>query len=403
LLGLVLLATLTGLYFWLDVPLVSAAFTYLVVLVLLSPVSNFYSLIVLSFICVCCLSYFFAPPIYSFRVDYPQDLTTITAFVITSFIVNFLVTRVRIEQRAHLRTCESLRDANQRLETTDKALQESEYKLTVPSLLWSVGPDGEPTYVSQHVLEYSGMRFEDFQHGGWEALVHPADFPETAEALCHAIQTRTSFQSLHRLRRAGDGEYRWHHARGEPLRDRQGNIVQWYGLSVDIDERKKAEDLLCRSVGYLAEAQRLSHTGTWVLNSTTMQFSIGRTRVTESGRLTRCRVFQAAILCGNGPTQTIETRCGKGSGSIAAEKRLLGRVQNYTRQWDSQISGGNLPSCVLHEPKACRSDRHKCRCDGMQARRTSAAGERREVPGLRRNRLGLALGNRSGLQIYAAD
>jgi heme A synthase len=36
LLGVVSLATVTGLYFWLDVPLVAAAFTYLVVLVLLS-------------------------------------------------------------------------------------------------------------------------------------------------------------------------------------------------------------------------------------------------------------------------------------------------------------------------------------------------------------------------------
>jgi K+-sensing histidine kinase KdpD len=77
LLGLVSLATVTGLYFWLDVPLVAAAFTYLVVLVLLSLVSNLSSLIGLSFIGVRCLSYFFAPPIYSFRVDYPQDLITI--------------------------------------------------------------------------------------------------------------------------------------------------------------------------------------------------------------------------------------------------------------------------------------------------------------------------------------
>ncbi len=109
LLGLVSLATVTGLYFLLDVPLVAAAFTYLVVLVLLSLVSNLSSLIVLSFIGVCCLSYFFAPPIYSFRVDYAQDLITISAFVITSFVVNFLVTRVR--------------DANQRLEVTNKALR----------------------------------------------------------------------------------------------------------------------------------------------------------------------------------------------------------------------------------------------------------------------------------------
>jgi C4-dicarboxylate-specific signal transduction histidine kinase len=62
-----------------------------------------------------------------------------------------------------------------------------------------------------------------------------------------------------RFRRA-DGEYRWHEGRGEPLRDRQGNIVQWYGLSVDIDEAKKAEDRLRRSESHLAEAQlELAH------------------------------------------------------------------------------------------------------------------------------------------------
>jgi signal transduction histidine kinase len=123
LLGLVSLSTVTGLYFWLDAPLVAPAFTYFVVLVLLSLVSNLSSLVVLSFIGVCCLSYFFAPPIYSFRVDYAQDLITISAFVITSFVVNFLVTRVRVEQRDHMRTCETLRNANQRLEVTNEALR----------------------------------------------------------------------------------------------------------------------------------------------------------------------------------------------------------------------------------------------------------------------------------------
>ena len=107
--GLVSLATVTGLYFWLDVPLVAAAFTYLVVLVLLALVSNLFSLIVLSFIGVGCLSYFFAPPIYSFRVDYPQDLIAISAFMMTSFVVNFLVTRVRAEQHDHMRAQEALR------------------------------------------------------------------------------------------------------------------------------------------------------------------------------------------------------------------------------------------------------------------------------------------------------
>src|SRR5713101_3895213 len=150
------------------------------------------------------------------------------------------------------------------LKCAEQALRESEYKLrqiidTVPSLLWSAGPDGEPTHVSQRLLDYSGMRLEDFKHGGWEAFIHPDDFPETARAFYHAIQTGTSYQAVHRLRRA-DGEFRWHQTRGEPLRDREGQIVQWDGLSVDIDERKKAEERLRRSESDLAEAQmELAH------------------------------------------------------------------------------------------------------------------------------------------------
>ena len=58
----------------------------------------------------------------------------------------------------------------------------------------------------------------------------------------------------------------------EPLRDRQGQIIQWYGLSVDIDEGKKAEDLLRSSEAYLAEAQGLGHTGSSAFNETTILY-----------------------------------------------------------------------------------------------------------------------------------
>src|SRR5947209_5707671 len=122
LLGLVSLAAVTGLYFWLDASVVSTAFTYLVVLVLLSLVSNFFSLIVLSFIGASCLNYFFTAPLYSFRIDLPQDLSTVTAFAVTSLIINFLVTKVRAEQRNHMLAHETLRDATQKLEATNNAL-----------------------------------------------------------------------------------------------------------------------------------------------------------------------------------------------------------------------------------------------------------------------------------------
>ena len=154
----------------------------------------------------------------------------------------------------------------------EDALRDSEYKLrqiieTVPSLLWSLGPDGEPTYANQRILDYVGLRREDFRNRIWQRFLHPDDLAETVRAFDHAIQTGTSYEAVHRLRTA-DGEYRWHHVRGEPLRDREERIVQWYGASIDIDERKKAEDQLRVSEAYLAEAQRLSHTGSAVYNET---------------------------------------------------------------------------------------------------------------------------------------
>ena len=111
----------------------------------------------------------------------------------------------------------------------EDALRDSEDKLrqiidTVPGVIWSTDPDGELTHVSQRLLDYSGIRFENFKQVGWKALVHPDDFPQAAKAYDQAIQTGTSYHGVLRLRRA-DGEYCWHHARCEPLRDRRGRII----------------------------------------------------------------------------------------------------------------------------------------------------------------------------------
>jgi PAS domain S-box-containing protein len=169
-----------------------------------------------------------------------------------------------------------LSEARRHQRRAEEALRASEHKLhqiidAVPSFLWSADPTGEPTYVNQRALDYSGMRFEDFKHAGWEAFIHPADFPGTIKAFGHAIETGTSYETVHRLRR-WDGEYRWHQARGDPVRDPDGRIIQWYGLAADIDDAKKVEEQLRRSEAWLAQAQRLSQTGTWVMNGTTKRF-----------------------------------------------------------------------------------------------------------------------------------
>ena len=148
------------------------------------------------------------------------------------------------------------------LKEAESFLQTREQQLlgiidTVPSMLWAASPAGEPTHISRRLLEFSGCAIEDFEDLGWERTVHPDDFEETAKAFFRSIQTGESFSSIHRLKRT-DGEFRWHHAMGEPLRDEHGAIIQWYGLSVDIDERKRAEDHLRETRAKLNKASRIA-------------------------------------------------------------------------------------------------------------------------------------------------
>jgi PAS domain S-box-containing protein len=134
------------------------------------------------------------------------------------------------------------------LKETEQALQTREHQLlgiieTIPSMLSSNSPAGEVTHINQRVLGYYGAPLEEFVNRGWESFVHPDDHEEAVKAFARAIETGESYSTISRLRRA-DGEYRWHQTMGEPLRDPQGKIIQWYVLSIDIDERKRAEDHL---------------------------------------------------------------------------------------------------------------------------------------------------------------
>jgi hypothetical protein len=124
-------------------------------------------------------------------------------------------------------------------------------------MFWSTSPDGEPVHINRRIREYSGLSLEEFRNLGWEKFLHPEDFEVTAKSFFRSVQTGESFSVVHRLRRA-DGEYRWHHARAEALRDPEGKIIQWYGLSIDIDERKRAEDRLRLTRAKLNHASRVA-------------------------------------------------------------------------------------------------------------------------------------------------
>ena len=114
---------------------------------------------------------------------------------------------------------------------------------TIPAMIFFMTPTGEIESANQHVLEYVGTTLDELK--GWKSgnLVYPDDLASVIAAWDRSIATGEPYDMEQRMRRA-DGAYRWFHVRGMPRRDVRGNIVRWYMIETDIDDRRRAETLL---------------------------------------------------------------------------------------------------------------------------------------------------------------
>ena len=110
----------------------------------------------------------------------------------------------------------------------------------------------------------------------------PTKRPWSQATRSAAIAAGRPYELDVRLRQA-DGTYRWVLRRAVPLRDESGRIVQWYGAGTDIDALKRAEAALRESEAFLAEAQRLSRTGSfgWDLSRAELRWSEETFRIFE--------------------------------------------------------------------------------------------------------------------------
>ncbi|MBC7947294.1 MAG: PAS domain-containing sensor histidine kinase [Chitinophagaceae bacterium] len=112
----------------------------------------------------------------------------------------------------------------------------------IPVIVWTAQADGNADYFNKLWLEYTGLSLEDSRGSGSQKALHPDDFDRVVQVWNQALVTKLSFQFEYRIRRASDGEYRWHLGKGEPVKDDQGNIVAWFGTSTDIENQKQEID-----------------------------------------------------------------------------------------------------------------------------------------------------------------
>ena len=163
----------------------------------------------------------------------------------------------------------------------------------IPAHAWYALPSGGLTFLNKEAADYGGLPKDHSLRSGidtraeWDShipFLHPDDHEETRRVWSTCLRTGRAAEVSFRVRNA-EGEYRWFLSRAEPFRASDGTLLDWIGVNLDTEERKQAG--LLRSEAYLAEAQGLSHTGSFGWKPDTGELSGQTKRIAFSSTTAR--------------------------------------------------------------------------------------------------------------------
>jgi PAS domain S-box-containing protein len=222
---------------------------------------------------VLAFDYFLMQPVYSFALEF-KEFTRLVLFTIAALFVVSLsaaqrratasLRRVRDEQQETVQELrklnEALRVENTERRRADENMWRTEQELrllvdTIPVLAARYQPDGTMDFRNKTWRDYTGLSQDNPEGHRWGSALHADDLALVEREWRSHIATGEPFELEQRLRRA-DGEYRWHWVRRVPLHDDSGNVIKWYGVAFDIEDRRLAEEAQRRSEAALSEARR---------------------------------------------------------------------------------------------------------------------------------------------------
>jgi PAS domain S-box-containing protein len=122
----------------------------------------------------------------------------------------------------------------------------------IPTLAWSSHWDGSVDFVNQRWQEYTGLSREQSYGRGWKVAIHPDDLRALVEKWEVPRDADTAYECEVRLRRS-DGLFRWFLLQREPLRGVAGDVIRWYGIATDNEQRKQALEQVQKSEARLRQ------------------------------------------------------------------------------------------------------------------------------------------------------
>ncbi|MCP3475756.1 PAS domain S-box protein [Bradyrhizobium sp. CCGUVB1N3] len=264
--GSVALAAVTLMSLYIHSPFAATAFAYLVVILLFSLMGGFIASSVLSIVSVAALAYLFTSPTFSLRTDDPQDFLVIVTFLTASIVGTHLIGKVRHEREAAREAVAKLRHRAADLHDREKrwrAIFEHN-----PVMYFMVDEAG--TVLNVNTFGATQLGYAPAQLVGLSVL--NVFLKEDREVVRKRIgQCLTNIGQSHtwdiqKIRK--DGSVLWVRENAKAMLWADDKPIVLIACE-DITEQKRTELALQRSEAYLAQAQELSHTGSFGWNVAT--------------------------------------------------------------------------------------------------------------------------------------
>src|SRR5580692_3895712 len=158
---------------------------------------------------------------------------------------------------------EKLRRTEADLLEAQRISQTGSWKLDVSSGTVTVSPQIFRVFGVKPDEDMSTVEF-------WLSRNHIEDQKRIQELFEKSIIQKIDYEADYRIV-LPNGAIKHLHAVGHPVLNESGDLVEFVGTAMDITERKQREEALRRSEGYLAEAQKLTHTGSWAVRVPQME------------------------------------------------------------------------------------------------------------------------------------
>ncbi len=136
-----------------------------------------------------------------------------------------------------------IEEAHKASETRYRDLTES-----IPAMLWAADIQGHTIDHNRRWYEYTGQTAEQSRGEGWKEIIHPDDLQRVTDLWGQSVRTGKHYLIEYRIRRAADGEYRWHSVQAHLRKKQHGELPGWFGTCVDIEDLKRAEQQLTISL-----------------------------------------------------------------------------------------------------------------------------------------------------------